>query len=51
MLVEVKDRIRASIQEAIEKERSKVEEMHKADLQQKGKQHTSNLAEQKKLLE
>jgi len=51
MLVDVKDRIRESIQEFIERERSKVEEMHKADLLQKERQHTSNLSEQKKLLE
>jgi len=51
MLVEGKDQIRDSIQDALDKERSKMDEIHKADLQHKETQHTLNLLEQKKLLE
>lgn len=51
MLIETKDQVGDSIPEALEKERAKMEEMHRADLAQKEKQHLANLAEQKKLLE
>ena len=51
MLIEGKDQIRDSIQDALDKERSKMDEIHKADLQHKETQHTLNLLEQKKLLE
>ena len=51
MLVEAKDAVRDSIQTTLDKERAKVDEIHKVDLAQKEKQHNQNLQEQKKLLE
>ena len=51
MLIEAKDAVRDSIQSSLDKERAKVDEIHKADLAQKEKQHNQNLLEQKKLLE
>jgi len=51
MLTDAKDQVRDSIQDALARERAKMDEMHKADLFQKEKQHLANLAEQKKLLE
>jgi hypothetical protein len=37
MLIDLKDKIRDSIQESVDNERKKVEEMHKSDLVAKGK--------------
>lgn len=51
MLIEAKDAVRDSIQTALDKERAKMDEIHKTDLAQKEKQHNQNLQEQKKLLE
>ena len=51
MLIGLKDKIRDSIQEAVDNERKKVEDMHKSDLAAKGKQHAANLIEQRKLLD
>lgn len=51
MLIEGKDQVRDSVQDALDRERSKMDEIHKADLQHKETQHTLNLLEQKKLLE
>ena len=50
LLVEAKDSVRDSIQDAVNRERQKMEEMHKEDLAMKEKQHAENLIEQKKLL-
>ena len=51
MLLEGKDKIRDSIQESVENERKRVQDLHQADLEQKQVQHEKNLQEQKKLLE
>ena len=45
-----KDNVRNSIQDSLDKERMKIEELHKLDLEHKEKQHSQNLLEQKKLL-
>ena len=51
LLVEAKDEIRNSILDAIEKERTKMEQLHTTDLENKERQHTQNLQKQKVLLE
>lgn len=51
VLIEMKDKIRDSVQESVENERRRMAEIHQADLEQKQRQHDRNLQEQKKLLE
>lgn len=51
VLIESRDKIRDSVQESVENERKRMTEIHKADLEQKQRQHERNLDEQKKLLE
>jgi len=50
LLVDQKDAIRNSIQDTLDKERMKLDEIHRLDLEHKDRQHSQNLIEQKKLL-
>ena len=51
VLLEIKDKIRDSVQESVDGERNRLAELHKSDLEQNQRNHDSNLEEQKKLLE
>lgn len=51
VLLEIKDKIRDSVQESVDGERNRLAELHKSDLEQNQRNHDRNLEEQKKLLE